>query len=314
MYQGPDRITEQKVVWMKWELRGTFTALITPFKQDGQIDKEGLRQLVELQLKGGVDGLVPCGTTGESATLSHEEKHVVVKTVVDASNGKVPVLAGAGTNNTADTLKLAKEFADVGVDGLLLVVPYYNKPTQEGMFQHFKAVAQSVSLPVVLYNIPGRTASNLEVSTVQRLCEIMNIAGLKESSGNFSQIMRLVEMVGEKISIVSGDDPITLPIIALGGRGVISVASNLVPEEMSRLVDEALSGHFQEARQLHYQLLPLFDALFVETNPAPLKMAMSMLGLPAGTVRLPLVPVSQESTYKIKRVLDQLGLSKKTVA
>mgnify|MGYP001097143636 CR=1 FL=1 len=299
---------------MKWELRGTFTALITPFKQDGQIDKEGLRQLVELQLKGGVDGLVPCGTTGESATLSHEEKHVVVKTVVDASNGKVPVLAGAGTNNTADTLKLAKEFADVGVDGLLLVVPYYNKPTQEGMFQHFKAVAQSVSLPVVLYNIPGRTASNLEVSTVQRLCEIMNIAGLKESSGNFSQIMRLVEMVGEKISIVSGDDPITLPIIALGGRGVISVASNLVPEEMSRLVDEALSGHFQEARQLHYQLLPLFDALFVETNPAPLKMAMSMLGLPAGTVRLPLVPVSQESTYKIKRVLDQLGLSKKTVA
>nr|MDO8134111.1 4-hydroxy-tetrahydrodipicolinate synthase [Candidatus Njordarchaeum guaymaensis] len=299
---------------MKWELRGTFTALITPFKQDGQIDKEGLRQLVELQLKGGVDGLVPCGTTGESATLSHEEKHVVVKTVVDASNGKVPVLAGAGTNNTADTLRLAKEFADVGVDGLLLVVPYYNKPTQEGMFQHFKAVAQSVSLPVVLYNIPGRTASNLEVSTVQRLCEIMNIAGLKESSGNFSQIMRLVEMVGEKISIVSGDDPITLPIIALGGRGVISVASNLVPEEMSRLVDEALSGHFQEARQLHYQLLPLFDALFVETNPAPLKMAMSMLGLPAGTVRLPLVPVSQESTYKIKRVLDQLGLSKKTVA
>nr|MDO8133077.1 4-hydroxy-tetrahydrodipicolinate synthase [Candidatus Njordarchaeum guaymaensis] len=299
---------------MKWELRGTFTALITPFKQDGEIDKEGLRQLIELQLEGGVNGVVPCGTTGESATLSHDEKHVVVKTVVDASNGKVPVLAGAGTNNTADTLRLAKEFADVGVDGLLLVAPYYNRPTQEGMFQHFKVVAQSVSLPVVLYNIPGRTASNLEVSTVQRLCEIMNIVGLKESSGNFSQIMRLMEMVGAKISIVSGDDPLTLPIMALGGRGVISVASNLVPEEMSRLVNEALSGNFREARQLHYRLLPLFDALFVETNPAPLKMAMSMLRLPAGTVRLPLVPVSEESTHKIKRVLDQLGLSEKTVA
>jgi len=299
---------------MKWELRGTFTALITPFKQDGEIDKEGLRQLIELQLEGGVNGLVPCGTTGESATLSHDEKHVVVKTVVDASNGKVPVLAGAGTNNTADTQRLAKEFADLGVDGLLLVAPYYNRPTQEGMFQHFKVVAQSVSLPVVLYNIPGRTASNLEVSTVQRLCEIMNIVGLKESSGNFSQIMRLIETVGRRISIVSGDDPLTLPIMALGGRGVISVASNLVPEEMSRLVDEALSGNFQEARELHYRLLPLFDALFVETNPAPLKMAMSMLRLPAGTVRLPLVPVSQENTHKIKRVLDQLGLSKKTVA
>jgi len=299
---------------LKFDLKGTLTAMITPFKQSGEVDVEGIRQLVKFQLEGGVDGLVPCGTTGEVPTLSHDEKCLVVKTVVDASNGKLPVIAGAGTNNTADSMKLAKEFADVGADGLLAVVPYYNRPTQEGMFQHFKAIAQSTDRPLVLYNIPGRSASNLEVSTVKRLTQVKQIAGLKESSGNFAQIMKLVQEVGDKISILSGDDPITLPIIALGGRGVISVASNIAPKEMSTLVNAALAGNFQEAKRIHYKLLPLFDVLFVETSPAPLKKAMSIVGLPDGSVRLPLVPVSEESTQKIKVALDQLGLSKKTRA
>lgn len=293
---------------MKWELKGTFTALVTPFKKNGEVDQEGLRQLVKFQLKAGVDGLVPCGTTGEAPTLSLEEKSLVIKTVIDASNGKIPVIAGAGTNNTADTIKLTKSFADIGVDALLVVVPYYNKPTQEGMFQHFKAVAESTDLPIVLYNVPARSASNLDISTVKRLSQVQGIFGLKESSGNFGQMMKLIQIVGDKISILSGDDSITLPIISVGGRGVISVASNLAPKEMSKLVDAALAGRFEEARQIHYRLLPLFDVLFVETNPAPVKKAMSMMGLPAGSVRLPLVPVSEESTHKIEKVLDQLRL------
>ena len=295
---------------MKWELRGTFTAMMTPFKRDGKIDEEGIRRLVKIQLDRGINGLVPCATTGEAAVLSHDEKLLLVKTMVDASNGKVPVIAGGGTNNTAETVTLAKEFADIGVDGLLLVVPYYNRPTQEGLFQHFKTVAQSTDLPIVLYNIPGRTASNLDVQTVQRLSQVKGIVGLKESSGNFGQIIRLIRDVGGKISIVSGDDPFALPIIALGGRGVISVASNLVPGEMSKLVNAALYGDFEQARQVHYRLLPLFDVLLVETNPAPLKMAMSILGLSTNLVRLPLVPVSDQTTQKIKTILEELGLSK----
>jgi len=292
---------------MDWEVKGTFTALMTPFKRNGEIDEEGVRRLVKSQVEAGVDGIIVCGTTGEAATLSEEEKYLLARIVLNASKGQVPVIAGAGTNNTRETVAMAKQFSDIGVNGLLVVVPYYNRPTQEGMFQHFKSVAQSTDLPIIMYNIPGRTASNLDVPTVRRLVEIKNIVGLKEASGNFAQISRLIRDIGN-ISIVSGDDPLTLPIIALGGRGVISVASNLVPEEMTKLVNSALSNDFDEARRIHSRLLPLFEVLLTETNPAPLKMAMSMFGLATNSVRLPLVPVSEQTTQKIREILVELGL------
>lgn len=293
---------------------GCGTALVTPFCQDLALDEHALRRLVRRQIEGGVSFLVPCGTTGENPTLSSAEQLRVVEITVEEANGKVPVLAGAGGYNTAEVIDRACEFKERGADGILSVTPYYNKPTQEGLYQHYKAIARAVGLPIVLYNVPGRTGVNLELATVKRLAEIENIVGIKEASGNIPQMGNLLANVPENFLVLSGDDAIMLPLSAMGGRGVISVASNEIPGEMSRLTQLCLDEGFSGARQLHRHLLPLMEINFIESNPGPVKAAMAMMGLLEPVWRLPLVPPKSENLTKIRGVLESVGLMERAYA
>jgi 4-hydroxy-tetrahydrodipicolinate synthase len=287
---------------------GCGTALVTPFARDFTVDEETLRRLIRRQIEGGIDFLVPCGTTGESPTLSRTEHLRVVEITVEEVGGKVPVLGGAGGYNTAEVIELAEELAHIGVDGILSVTPYYNKPTQEGLYQHYHAIASSVSLPIIVYSVQGRTGVNVEPATLARLATIPGIAGVKEASGNISQMASVIQAVPPEFVVLSGDDAITLPLIALGGRGLISVVSNEIPSEMTQLVRFCLNGDFAAARALQRQFLPLMDMNFVESNPIPVKAAMGLMGLLDPVYRLPMVPPKPESLEKIKGVLAQLGL------
>jgi 4-hydroxy-tetrahydrodipicolinate synthase len=287
---------------------GTGTALVTPFRTDGSLDESALRSLVKRQIDAGINFLVPCGTTGESPTLSHAEHLRVVELTLEIAKGKVPVLAGAGGYNTAEVIALAKELQHLGADGILSVTPYYNKPTQEGLYQHFKAIASAVNLPIILYSVQGRTGVNIEPSTVLRLSQIPNIVGIKEASGNISQMGAILNLVPKDFLVLSGDDSLTLPLISLGGRGLISVASNEIPAEMTRLVQCALSGDFAEARRLHFQYLALMDINFVESNPIPVKAALAEMGLLQPVWRLPLVAPKPENLARIRAVLESLNL------
>jgi 4-hydroxy-tetrahydrodipicolinate synthase len=287
---------------------GTGTALVTPFCGDGSLDEATLRRLVKRQIDAGIDFLVPCGTTGESPTLTHEEHLRVVEITVEAAKGKVPVLAGAGGYNTAEVIALGRELAGLGADGILSVTPYYNRPTQEGLFQHYRAIAEAVSLPIILYSVQGRTGVNIEPATVRRLAEIENIVGIKEASGNVSQMAAILNAVPDDFIVLSGDDAITLPVISLGGRGVISVVSNEIPAEMSRLTRLALQGDFVGARAIHRRFHPLMEINFVESNPIPVKAAMADMGLLKPVWRLPLVAPKTENQARVRAVLESLGL------
>jgi 4-hydroxy-tetrahydrodipicolinate synthase len=287
---------------------GTGTALATPFRRDGSLDEPTLRRLVQRQIDAGIDFLVPCGTTGESPTLSHEEHVRVVEITVDIAKGKVPILGGAGGYNTAEVIALARELAETGVDGILSVTPYYNKPTQEGLFQHYRAIAGAVPLPIIVYSVQGRTGVNIEPATVKRLAQIENIVGIKEASGNVSQMAAILNVVPNDFIVLSGDDAITLPVISLGGRGVISVVSNEIPREMSRLTRAALQGDFQTAREIHRRFHPLMEINFVESNPIPVKAAMAEMALLEPVWRLPLVAPKAENQARIRTVLESLEL------
>jgi 4-hydroxy-tetrahydrodipicolinate synthase len=299
-----------KIDW----LRGCATALVTPFTNDGAIDEKSLLDLIEYQIKGGVRLLVPCGTTGESATMSDEEDQRVIKLTIDAAQGRAKVIAGTGSNSTAAAIEYSQTARKLGADAVLSVAPYYNKPTQEGLYAHFRAVAEAVSgLPVVIYNVPGRTSSNISAETAIRLARaVENIVGVKEASGNLSQIMEILRGRPEGFRVISGDDSMTLALIALGGDGLISVASNEAPEFMSRLVNLALAGKWDEARALHYRLLPLMDVNFIESSPGPVKAALTMMGLIEENFRLPLVPIQDKSRIRLREVLIEVGLLKET--
>jgi 4-hydroxy-tetrahydrodipicolinate synthase len=293
---------------------GCGTALVTPFRHDFSLDEHALRRLVRRQIEGGVNFLVPCGTTGENPTLSSAEKLRVVEITVEEAGGKVPVLAGAGGYNTAEVVDRACEFKVRGADGILSVTPYYNKPTQEGLYQHYKAIAEAVALPIMLYNVPGRTGVNLEPATVKRLSEIENIVGIKEASGNISQMANLLATLPESFLVLSGDDVLTLPLSAMGGRGIISVASNEIPSEMTRLTQLCLAGDFGAAQTAYRQLLPLMEINFIESNPGPVKAAMALMGLLEPVWRLPLVPPKSENLGKIRSVLESVGLMERAYA
>ena len=287
---------------------GTGTALVTPFRADGSLDEPTLRRLVRRQIDAGIDFLVPCGTTGESPTLTHEEHLRVVEITVELAKGKVPVLAGAGGYNTAEVVSLVCELADLGADGILSVTPYYNKPTQEGLFQHYRAIAEAVPLPILPYSVQGRTGVNIEAATVKRLASIENIVGIKEASGNVSQMAAILNAVPNDFIVLSGDDAIALPLLSLGGRGVISVVSNEIPREMSQLTRLALQGDFQSSREIHRRYHPLMEINFVESNPIPVKAALAEMGLLKPVWRLPLVPPKAENRARIRAVLESLEL------
>src|SRR5260221_4136596 len=279
---------------------GCGTAIVTPFRADQSLDEATLRRLVRRQIDAGIDFLIPCGTTGESPTLTRAEHLRVIEITLEEAKGKVPVVGGAGGYNTAEVIELARELQHMGVDGILSVTPYYNKATQEGLYQHYKAIASAVPLPIIVYNVPGRTAVNVETSTLKRLAEIDNIVGVKEASGNIGQMAAVCHNMPERFDVISGDDACTIPLIALGGRGLISVASNEIPAEMTKLVQLALAGDFAGARVLQKQWLPLMELNFVETNPVPVKAAMSLLGLLEPVYRLRMCPPMTQNQAKIE--------------
>jgi 4-hydroxy-tetrahydrodipicolinate synthase len=288
---------------------GCGTALVTPFRRDLTLDEKTLASLVRRQLDAGIDFLVPCGTTGESPTLTRAEHLRVVEIAVQEAAGSVPVLAGAGGYNTHEVIELAHELARLGVSGILSVTPYYNKPTQEGLYQHYKAIAEAVPLPIVVYSVQGRTGVNVEPATLARLAEIENIVGVKEASGNISQMANVLHEVPADFTVLSGDDAVTIPLMALGGRGIISVVSNQIPGEMARLAHACLRGDFEQARQIQARYLPLMNVNFVESNPIPVKAAMSLMGLLEPVYRLPMCPPSAASMAKIAKVLESVGLA-----
>jgi len=288
---------------------GCGTALVTPFKADLSLDELALRHLARRQVKAGIHFLVPCGTTGESPTLTHAEKVRVVEIVLDEAKGVVPVLAGAGSYNTEEVIALAREYEAMGVDGILSVTPYYNKPTQEGLYRHFKAIAEQTKMPVVVYNVPGRTGVNVEAATLVRLAAIDNIVGVTEASGNISQMASICARVPKEFTVLSGDDSIALPLAALGGKGVISVASNEIPAEMTTLCAHLLGGEFAEARTIHQKWLPLMEVNFIESNPIPVKAAMARMGLLQAVWRLPMCEPQPASMARIEAVLKSVGLS-----
>ena len=288
------------------QFTGCGTALVTPFQPDFSLDEAALRKLVQRQIRGGVDFLVPCGTTGENPSLTRREHLRVVEITLQEAAGKIPILAGAGGYNTQEVIELARELESLAVNGLLSVTPYYNKPTQEGLYQHYRAIARSTRLPIVLYNVPGRCGTNLEPSTVKRLTEIDNIVGIKEASGNISQMAALANAVPDDFAILSGDDAIALPLFALGGRGVISVASNEIPAEIAQLCRHGLRGEFGEARAIHRKYLPLMEINFIESNPIPVKAALALMGLLEPVWRLPMVAPKAENLERIRAVLQSL--------
>lgn len=293
------------------KLEGSFVALITPMKKDGEIDEEALRQLIDFQIEQGTQGIVPCGTTGESATLSYEEHKKIIDITVDQTNGRIPVVPGTGSNSTTEALDLTRHAENAGCDGALLITPYYNKPTQNGLILHFTTIANETNIPMVLYNIPSRTGLNMEVSTTLELAQHQNIVGLKEASGNLAQVMDILAKAPSTFVVMSGDDAWTYPICTLGGKGVISVIANIAPKLMSTFMESLLQGNYEKAREEHYTLLPLFKVLFIETNPGPCKKAaelMNLVGSDSWYLRSPLVEPSPENIEKIRAVLQQFEL------
>ena len=286
---------------------GSLVAIVTPFTS-GKLDEQGFADLVEFQIANGTHGIVPCGTTGESATLSHEEHERLVALTVEVVNRRVPVIAGTGSNSTDEAIAFTKHAKSVGADGALLITPYYNKPTQEGLFQHYTAVANATDIPLVLYNIPGRTGVNMAPATVARLAGIPGVVAIKEGSGSLSQVSDIIQQCGEKITVISGDDGLTLPMMALGAKGVITVTANIAPADMAKLVNAALKGNYDEARLLHYKLAALFTALFYETNPIPVKAALAHMGKIQNELRLPLTPMSSEHQEKLHQAMKSSGL------
>jgi 4-hydroxy-tetrahydrodipicolinate synthase len=297
------------------QLRGCGTALVTPFRQDGSIDETALRNLVAWQVESGVDFLVPCGTTGETPTLSHEEWLRVIDLTIEAAAGRVPIVAGASSNSTADAVSKAKEVsAKAGVDAILTASPYYNKPTQEGQYQHFRAIAEAVDKPIILYNVPSRTGANIEPTTLARLAELPNIAGVKEASGDMTQVAEMCNLLPEHFLVFSGDDAVTLPVISLGGVGIISVVANEIPREMAEMSRAALNNDWEAARRLQHKYLPLMRANFIESNPAPVKAVLAMMGKLEEVYRLPIVPMRRETRLKLQRVAAEVGLLPEKVA
>ena len=297
------------------QLRGCGTALVTPFHQDGTIDEAALRNLVAWQVESGIDFLVPCGTTGETPTLSHDEWLHVIDVTIEAAAGRVPIVAGATSNSTADAVQKAQEAAArPGVSAILTASPYYNKPTQEGQYRHFRSIAEAVAKPVILYNVPGRTSANLEPATLARLLEVPNIVGVKEASGNMTQIAEICNLVPEHFCVLSGDDALTLPVIALGGVGVISVASNQIPAEMVAMTRAALSNDWDGARRIHRKYLPLMQANFIESSPLPVKAVLAMMGKIEEVYRLPLLPMRRDTRSRLQKVATEAGLITKPAA
>jgi 4-hydroxy-tetrahydrodipicolinate synthase len=292
----------------KSPFQGTGTAMITPFKDDGTVDEKALRRFVDFQIDGGIDMLLPCGTTGEGATLDTDETDRVVQIVIEQSRRRVPVIVGAGSNSTAKAVHATKQAKKLGADGVLSVGPYYNKPTQQGYYEHFKAIAEAEDIPVVVYNVPGRTSGNIEAKTMLRLAEIPNIVAVKEASGNLGQIMEIIKDAPSHFRVLCGDDAMALAVVLLGGEGIVSVVSNEAPALMSAMIDAALQSDIAKARELHYKLLPLMNVNFIESNPIPVKAALAMMGLIEENYRLPLVKMSTPNRDKLAKVVEQLGL------
>jgi len=287
--------------------KGSMVALVTPFK-NGRLDEEKLKELVEFHIKSGTNCLVPCGTTGESATLSLAEHERVIELVVECANGRVPVIAGTGSNSTAEAIRLTVHAKDAGADGSLQITPYYNKPTQEGIYRHFKAIADEVDIPIVLYNIASRTGTNVEPDTIARLSKISNIVAVKEASGNLEQMSQVAMRSNKDFALISGDDTLTLPVLSIGGTGIISVVANIVPKDVANMVKEFEKGNIEKARKIHYKLLPLVKAMFIETNPIPVKTAMGLMGMIDPELRLPMCEISKEGLGKLKKALKEYGL------
>ena len=293
---------------MRQQFTGVGTALITPFTKSGALDEPGIKRLAKRQIDNGVHFLVPCGTTGETPTLSAAERRRVVELVLEAAEGRVPVMAGAGGNDTHEVVQVAKEMQSIGVQGLLSVTPYYNKPTPEGLYQHFSKIAEATSLPIVLYNVPGRTGCNIEPATCAQLATIPRVIGVKEASGNITQMVEICRAVPKDFLVLSGDDALTLPLMAIGGRGLISVASNAIPLEISQMVEAAERGDYAAARALHHRLVPLMLGNFIESNPGPVKFAMAAMGLCEESYRLPMVSPRPASQDRIRAILKELGI------
>jgi len=288
--------------------RGAFVAIVTPFT-DGRVDEQALADLIEFHIANGTHGIVPCGTTGESATMSHDEHHRVVELTVKTVNGRVPVVAGSGSNSTAEAIDLTRHARQAGADGALMVSPYYNKPSQEGLYQHYKAVAEAVDIPIILYNVPSRTSSNILPVTVARLAGVDNIVGIKEASGDLNQISEVIRLCPDDFAVMSGDDFTSMPTVMLGATGVISVTSNVAPKDMAQMMDAALAGDLATARNLHYKLFPLMQAMFYDTNPVPAKKSLELMGkIKSGTPRLPLYPMNDETLVRLKAALADYGL------
>ncbi|MEX2445483.1 MAG: 4-hydroxy-tetrahydrodipicolinate synthase [Alkalispirochaeta sp.] len=288
--------------------QGVYTALITPFAEDGSVDETALRRLVSAQIEAGISGLVPMGTTGESPTVTHQENMKVIEIVIDEASGRVPVIAGTGSNSTAEAVDMTRQARDLGASASLQVSPYYNKPSQEGLYRHFTTIAEAVDLPVVVYNIPGRTGKNIETETLLRMSSHPNIVAVKEASGSIKQMMDVLEVVPESFDVLSGDDNMAFPLTALGGKGVVSVASNLIPGRMVQLIERALAGEISHARKIHFELLPLFRSVFLDTNPIPIKYMMHRAGYCHETYRLPMVALSGENKAQVDAVMQRLGL------
>ena len=290
------------------KIQGAFVAIVTPFV-DGQVDEQGLVDLIEFHIANGTHGIVPCGTTGESATMSHAEHHRVVELTVQTVNGRVPVMAGSGSNSTAEAIDLTRHAKAAGVDAVLMVTPYYNRPSQEGLYQHYKAVAEAVAIPIFLYNVPSRTSVNMLPSTVARCAEIDNIVGIKEATGNLNQVSELVHLCPDDFIVLSGDDFTSMATVLVGGKGLISVTSNVAPRDMAAMIEAALAGDVARANQLHYKLFPLMQAMFYDTNPVPAKKSLELMGkIRSGLPRLPLAPMNEANVAKLKTALSNYGL------
>lgn len=287
--------------------KGSIVAIVTPFL-NGVVDEDKLRSLVEFQIKNGTDAIVPCGTTGEASTLDFDEHFRVIEIVVQQVNKRIPVIAGTGSNSTKEAIELTAHARKIGADGALLVTPYYNKPSQEGLYRHYKTVAEAVALPQVLYNVPGRTSVNLLPETVARLAEIPNIVAIKEATGSLQQASEVLALCGDKLDVLSGDDFITLPMMACGAKGVISVVANIMPKEVAALVDSFVAGKMEEARKLHLKLLKIANAMFIETNPVPVKTAVALMGMASDEVRLPLAPMADANRAKLAAIMKEYGL------
>lgn len=288
-------------------IKGAIVAMVTPFK-DGMVDEEALKKLIEFQIENGTDGIVPCGTTGESATLSYEEHERVIELTIETVNKRIPVIAGTGSNSTREAIALTKHAEKVGADAALLITPYYNKPTQDGLYHHFKAVSEEVSIPLILYNVPSRTGVNLLPETVARLKELKNIYGIKEATGDLRQVSQLIKLCGKDFVVLSGDDFVTLPMLAVGAKGVISVTSNIIPKDVAQMVDAFFAGDFKKSEEIHYKMWDINVAMFLETNPIPVKTALGMMGMITPELRLPLVGMSEGNKKKLQEILQKYKL------